>query len=83
MGAMMRSGPVGRAVLLALLVAGCSSNRGHEPSLKDGAKDVGHTLGTAARDIGHGAKKVGKEIGQAAKEGGRAFRDAVKGDEKK
>jgi hypothetical protein len=80
---MNRSRPVGCAVLLALLVAGCSSNRGHEPSLKEGAKDVGHTLGTAAREIGQGAKKAGKTIGQAAKEGGRAFRDAVKGEEKK
>jgi hypothetical protein len=70
-------------VLLALLVAGCSSNRGHEPSLKEGAKDVGHTVGTAAREIGHGTKKVGKAIGQAAREGGRAFRNAVKDDEKK
>jgi hypothetical protein len=79
---MNRSGSVGRAVLVILLVAGCSSNRGHDPSLKEGAKDVGHTLGSAAREIGHGAKKVGKTIGQAAREGGRAFRDAVKSEEK-
>lgn len=80
---MNRSGRVGPVVLLALLVAGCASNRGHEPSLKEGAKDVGRTIGTAAREIGRGTKKVGKAIGQAAQEGGRAFRNAVKGDEKK
>jgi len=65
---------------LALVAVGCASNRDKEPSLKEGAREVGHAVGSAAREVGHGAKKVGKTIGEAAKEGGRAFRDAVKGD---
>ena len=68
------------AVMLALVCVGCSSNDSKEPSLKDGARDVGHAVGTAAREVGQGAKKVGKTVGEAAKEGGRAFKDAVKGD---
>jgi hypothetical protein len=79
---MNRSRAFGGAILIALLVAGCSSNRGQEVSLKEGAKDAGHTIGTAAREVGHGAKKVGKTIGQAAREGGRAFKNAVDGEKK-
>jgi hypothetical protein len=66
--------------MLALAVIGCSSNKGKEPSLKEGAREVGHAVGSAAREVGQGAKKVGKTVGQAAKEGGRAFKDAVKGE---
>lgn len=65
---------------LALAVIGCSSNDAKEPTLKDGAREVGHAVGTAAREVGQGAKKVGKAVGEAAKEGGRAFKDAVQGD---
>ena len=79
---MNRSRPLGRAILIALLVAGCSSNRGQEVSLKDGAKDAGHTIGTAAREVGQGAKKVGKAIRQAAKEGRSALKNAVNGEKK-
>lgn len=68
------------ASALALAVIGCSSNNGKDPSLKEGAREVGHAVGTAAREVGQGAKKVGKTVGEAAKEGGRAFKDAVKGD---
>lgn len=68
------------AVLIALAVLGCSSNGNKEPSLKEGAREVGHAVGTAAREVGQGAKKVGKSVGEAAKEGGRAFKDAVKDD---
>lgn len=68
------------ASALALAVIGCSSNSGKEPTLKEGAREVGQAVGTAAREVGQGAKKVGKTIGEAAKEGGRAFKDAVKGD---
>lgn len=70
-------------LLLVVLVAGltgCSSNGKQEPSLKEGAREVGHAVGTAAREVGQGAKKAGKAVGEAAKEGGRAFKDAVKGD---
>ncbi len=66
--------------VLALAVLGCSSNDGKDPSLKAGAREVGHAVGTAAREVGQGAKKVGKTVGEAAKEGGRAFKEAVKGD---
>jgi hypothetical protein len=68
------------ASALVLAVIGCSSNSGKDPSLKEGAREVGHAVGTAAREVGQGAKKVGKSVGEAAKEGGRAFKDAVKGD---
>jgi hypothetical protein len=60
---------------------GCESNKKSDPSLKEGAREVGHAVGSAAREVGQGAKKVGKTVGEAAKEGGRAFRDAVKSDE--
>lgn len=68
------------ALTLLLALIGCSSNESADASLKDGARDVGHAVGTAAREVGQGAKKVGKTVGEAAKEGGRAFKDAVKGD---
>jgi hypothetical protein len=69
------------ALLACASVAGCESNESKEaPSLKEGAREVGHAVGTAAREVGQGAKKVGKTVGEAAKEGGRAFKDAVKGD---
>lgn len=67
-------------LLLVAVVAGCSSNGGKDPSLKEGAREVGSAAGTAVREVGKGAKKAGKAVGQAAKEGGRAFKDAVKGE---
>jgi uncharacterized lipoprotein NlpE involved in copper resistance len=74
------------ALTIAALIAsvglfGCESNKKSDPSLKEGARDVGHAVGSAAREVGQGAKKVGKTVGEAAKEGGRAFKDAVKSDE--
>jgi hypothetical protein len=68
------------AAMLLLAVIGCAANKSPDTSLKDGARDVGHAVGSAAREVGQGAKKVGKTVGEAAKEGGRAFKDAVKGD---
>src|SRR5262245_20555031 len=65
---------------LAIGLAGCSSNDKKDPSLKEGAREVGHAMGSAAREVGQGAKKAGKAVGEAAKEGGKAFRDAVKGE---
>lgn len=64
---------------VTVLVAGCASKDTKDPSLKEGAREVGHAAGSAAREVGQGAKKAGKAIGEAAKEGGKAFRDAVKG----
>ena len=61
-----------------LASAGCASDRGHDPSLKESARDAGKAIGTATREIGKGAKKAGKAIGEAAKEGGKAFKEAVK-----
>lgn len=66
--------------LFALCLLGCSSSNDRNPSLKEGAHEVGHAVGTAAREVGQGAKKAGKAVGEAAKEGGRAFKDAVKGE---
>ena len=68
------------AALLVMTLGGCSSTNGKDPSLKEGAREVGHAVGTAAREVGQGAKKAGKAVGEAAKEGGRAFKDAVKGE---
>jgi hypothetical protein len=68
------------ATLLCVL-AGCASKNGKDPSLKEGAREVGQAVGGAAREVGQGAKKAGKAVGEAAKEGGKAFRDAVKSDE--
>lgn len=67
-----------KAVIALLLVGGCASNKGQEPSLKEGAREVGHAVGTAAREVGKGAKKVGKAVGEAAKEGGKAVKEAFK-----
>jgi len=69
------------ATLLVSALSACASNNGKEPSLKEGARDAGHAVGTAAREVGQGVKKAGKTVGEAAKEGGRAFRDAVKGED--
>jgi hypothetical protein len=66
--------------MLAVVAVGCASNDGKDPSLKEGAREVGHAVGTAAREVGQGAKKAGKAVGEAAKEGGKAFKDAVKGE---
>ena len=68
------------AVVLALGCIACASNGDKDPSLKEGAREVGHAVGSAAREVGQGAKKVGKTVGEAAKEGGRAFKDAVRND---
>jgi hypothetical protein len=78
----MRKITVIAAALSFVFLCACSSNNKQEPTLKEGAKEVGTAVGTAAREVGHGFKKVGKEIGEAAKEGGHAFRDAVHGDNK-
>jgi hypothetical protein len=67
-------------VLLLTLLAACSSNGDKEPSLKEGAREVGSAAGGAVREVGKGAKKAGKAVGEAAKEGGRAFKDAVRGE---
>jgi uncharacterized lipoprotein NlpE involved in copper resistance len=69
------------AIVVLQCLVGCSSNKNSDPSLKEGAREVGHAVGSAAREVGQGAKKAGKAVGEAAKEGGRAFKDAVKGDE--
>jgi hypothetical protein len=68
------------AAMVAIALIGCSSNADKDPSLKEGAREVGHAVGTAVREVGQGAKKAGKAVGEAAKEGGRAFKDAVKGE---
>ena len=49
-----------------------------ESTLKDGAREVGHAVGTAAREVGDGAKKVGKAVGDAAKEGVEAVKEGAK-----
>jgi hypothetical protein len=68
-----------QALSITLILAGCASNGGHDPSLKQGAKEVGHAVGSAAREVGQGAKAIGKTVGDAAKEGGKAFKDGIKG----
>lgn len=69
------------ALSLMAGLAGCASDGKDPPTLKEGARDVGHAVGSAAREVGQGAKKAGKAVGEAAKEGGKAFRDAVKGED--
>jgi len=55
---------------------------GEESKVKETAKDVGQSVGTAAREVGHGTKKVTKQVGktvaEAARETGHAFRDGAK-----
>lgn len=74
-----------------LVLAGLLPASAEEQSLKDGARQAGHTAGSVTREIGQDAKTAGKEIGQgfkdvgkaisgAVKEGGREFRRAVKGE---
>ena len=69
------------ALVLGTALAGCASDGKDPPTLKEGARDVGHAVGSAAREVGQGAKKAGKAVGEAAKEGGKAFKDAVKGED--
>jgi hypothetical protein len=68
-------------LVLTAGLAGCASDGKDPPTLKEGARDVGHAVGSAAREVGQGAKKAGKAVGQAAKEGGKAFKDAVRGED--
>jgi uncharacterized lipoprotein NlpE involved in copper resistance len=77
----MKSALTIAALIASVGLLGCESNKKSDPSLKEGAREVGHAVGSAAREVGQGAKKVGKTVGEAAKEGGRAFKDAVKSDE--
>lgn len=49
-----------------------------EPTLKEGARDVGRAVGTAAREVGQGAKKVGKAVAEVAKEGAEAVKEGAK-----
>lgn len=49
-----------------------------EPTLKEGAREVGRAVGTAAREVGQGAKKVGKAVAEAAKEGAEAVKEGAK-----
>lgn len=63
-------------VIVALLASGCASDQGRQPSLKEGAREVGTAVGTAAREVSNGAKKVGKTVGEAAREGGKAVKEA-------
>jgi hypothetical protein len=77
----MNTTRISLATLIALALVGCASKKESDPpSLKEGAREVGHAAGTAAREVGQGAKKVGKTVAEAARETGHAFRDAVKGD---
>jgi hypothetical protein len=69
------------ALAAALLALGaCASQQREDLTLKDGAREVGHAVGSAAREVGQGAKKGGKAVGEAAKEGGKAFKEAIKGE---
>lgn len=63
------------SMLLTLAVAGAQAE---ENTFKEGAKEVGRSMGAAAREVGHGAKKVGLEVAQAAREVGHATRDGAK-----
>lgn len=75
------SGRSAAGVTLACLLAmAAPTSFAEEATLKDGAKNAGHAVGSAVREVGKGAKKAGKAVGKAAKEGGKEFRRAVKGD---
>lgn len=63
-------------LLIAASVAGPAV--ADEPTLKEGARDVGRAVGTAAREVGQGAKKVGKAVAEAAKEGAEAVKEGAK-----
>jgi hypothetical protein len=72
---------------VALLALTSTAAFAEESTFKEGAKEVGHAVGTAAHDVGKEAKKVGKAVGEAAKEGveavkegGKEFKKAVKGE---
>lgn len=66
-------------VTAVLALAGLASPAlAEENTLKEGAREVGHAVGSAAREVGKGAKKVGKVIGDAAKEFGQAVKEGAK-----
>ncbi len=76
----MKQSPVVTSTLLVLAL--CANAYAEESKVKEGAKEVGHAVGTAAREVGHGTKKITKEVGKAvagaARETGHAFRDGAK-----
>ena len=63
---------------LLLMVASAAPVSAEENTLKEGAREIGHAVGTAAKEVGEGAKKVGKAVGKAAKEGAEAIKEGVK-----
>lgn len=66
---------VSTLLVLAGVAAPVSAEEG---TLKEGAREVGHAVGSAAREVGQGAKKVGKAVGEAAKEFGQAVKEGAK-----
>lgn len=82
-------GSVAVAALVALCLAVPSFGAEKESSVKEGAKEAGHAVGSAMREVGEGAKEVTKAIGhgakegvEALKEGGREVKKGIKGEKK-
>ena len=67
-----------RVTALLMLAGVAAPGFAEENTLKEGARDVGHAVGSAAREVGQGAKKVGKAVGEAAKEFGAAVKEGAK-----
>ena len=67
-----------RVTMFLIAAAVAAPALADESTLKDGAREVGHAIGTAAREVGDGAKKVGKAVGDAAKEGVEAVKEGAK-----
>lgn len=67
-----------RVTMFLIAAAVAAPALADESTLKDGAREVGHAVGTAAREVGDGAKKVGKAVGDAAKEGVEAVKEGAK-----
>jgi hypothetical protein len=67
------------ARLLLLIVASVAAPAfADESTLKEGAREVGHAVGTAAREVGEAGKKVGKAVAEVAKEGAQAVKEGAK-----
>jgi len=67
-----------RVTALVVLAGVAAPGFAEENTLKEGAREVGHAVGSAAREVGQGAKKVGKAVGEAAKEVGQAVKEGAK-----
>jgi hypothetical protein len=70
-----------RILILSALLAAASATTcfaADEGSIKEAAKDVGHSVGDLARDVGHTTKKTAKAVGHGVRDVSRTVGHSVR-----